>query len=693
MLLICAGGAACDSNGGSGSGSGSEDVLSGTKVLSRPSGYSFSDAVGEFSEHYYNLYAAKILEYLYKGYENADFTAAVRDPGAQEGYVALEGENTYGKFSDEKDKYYLFDSLRYTINKVESLYDTTGAFSNQVVYLDLSDAWNWTIKDEASYSVGSATHNDDVFFKTILGSTNYKKEGTTATATFGTQWLNFYDTQFGLSQSEFSTVKYPDFQDSYIGGKVSKTSMVISDIVNYYKSPYYDTEIEELAASTAKNFFQDALEYAIHMFVLGYDYHTYNEEGSVTGINETHAPYFDFNITHTNGYVSAMTVAAVPGLGNNVSVVDALKFAKNKYKEIGGYVGVTEKNLDQITRFILEKVIGEKSSDVVTVIRESYKSDGNNGKIPMTAQTPLVFNRNYEALVNNIVRYTCKEAPIGATLVDGKIERLSLSNAFPASMITEYLGNYFFGNYDTIVDGVHVNDDTELFKNIEAAEYQSLVIYPGKELVGKTLGDLWLDFEYYENNNPAKTMLDELYINVGFRYYDHKTGKIIDKQGEEPLKITWGKNGTLKDEHGEDISDQTMFLIGEGEDGPYQVKLEEGSVEFRTFKNPAVLNPFANGTIIDPTVFKASKYLSGNDNARSYYKLNNSKTAGQYGTLNEVMFEGECSFIEVYFDIVKDPSKDNVSYDFKVCFRTVTEHEDPNAIPDIDDDDFDDEDF
>ena len=109
-----------------------------------------------------------------------------------------------------------------------------------------------------------------------------------------------------------------------------------------------------------------------------------------------------------------------------------------------------------------------------------------------------------------------------------------------------------------------------------------------------------------------------------------------------------------------------------------------------------MLDPFANGSeivppvggIIGPIQFKASKYLTGLDNARNYYKLNNSQTAGQYGTLNEAMFAGDdgCSFIEIYFDIDKDPSKSGICYDFKVCLRYVGEHEDVNAMPDIGDD-------
>lgn len=686
MFLLFAG---CSAGGGSGSGSGGDqiDVLSGTKVLSRPSDYSFAEAVGEYSEYYYNLYARAILAELYNVFEGEQEVESrvisPLDEDIQNGFTKLSGDNTFGNFSQENNQYFLYDSLRYTITKVDSVYDDASGtnLQGQIVYLDLNKSWDWTIKDDA---VGS-----EIYFSTIAGE-DYSKTDSLAEASFSTEWTLLYNNNLEI-------INYPNFSSSYVGGEVYKTengeNVQVNgvDVVNYYISPYYQTVIEGAESATVNNYFQDAMEYAIYMFVLGYDYHVYDAEGNLVegAINEADAPYFEFDITYddTTGYVSGMTVG-----GWNTTIGEALQIVKDRYAEIGGYVGVVEKNLQQLTRFIVEKVIGANSPDEFTVEMESYY-DNNGSKIPTATQpSDLTFNRNYYAIANNIVRYACEQAPIGYTVgSDGNAVPLSLSNGFSASMITEYAGNYFFANYDVISDGTYINDDSEIFANIEAAEYQSIVIYPSEDLIGKTLGDLWLDFEYYELTDPTKTMLPELTLNVGFRYYDHLTGEVVVDMQEE-MVIPYGENGTFKDEHGEDISDQTMFLIGEG-DGPYNVSIEEGSVTFREFNNEiggGVLNPFVSGTEIIPSI-KASKYLSGLDNARSYYKLNDSQTAGQYGTLNEAMFAGECSFIEIYFDIVKDPTLTGVSYDFKVCLRTVTEHED---VGDIDiDEDFDEDDL
>lgn len=692
MFFLFAG---CSASGGSGNGD-NVAVLAGTKVLTRPAGYSFSDAVGVYSENYYNLFAANILNLLYL-YQVGGFRDSILNPH-KEGYQDIQGENTYGKFENNQ-QYYLFDTQRYTIEKVESFYDAS-KFEKDEVTLKLSKNWNWTIEDVAGNGV------DDIFFKKIVAnSADYVKTNDTVVVTINANWLDFYNYNYDTFATE-----YPNFLTSYVGGVVQKTD--VSEILfpeginDYYKSPYYEKEVEGTleSAITSKNYFQDALEYAIYMFVLGYDYHTYDKDGNVVegAENAKDSPYFDFNITYgTDGYVSGMTVN---GWGNNVAITDALKIAKERYQEIGGYVGVVEKNIQQVTRFILEKIIGSNSPDAFTVDMVKSEKDSVTGLYKQSATQPddLTFNRNYSAIVNNIVRYSCEQVPIGYSYgEDGKVERLSLNNGFSASMITEYKGNYFFANYDVLSEGTYLNDDSEIFKNIDAAEYQSMVIYPDEDLIGKALGGLWLDFEYFENEDPTKTMLvDEgLTVNVGFRYYDHKQNKVVvDKQVQK--KIRYGKNGTQKDENGEDVSDESLFMIGDDKNGPDDmVSIEEGSVIFREFNNKiggGVLDPFANGSeivppvggIIGPIQFKASKYLTGLDNARNYYKLNNSQTAGQYGTLNEAMFAGDdgCSFIEIYFDIDKDPSKSGICYDFKVCLRYVGEHEDVNAMPDIGDD-------
>ena len=43
-------------------------VLDGVKVLTRPENYDFDDAIGEYSENYFNIYSSYLLNYLYNVY-------------------------------------------------------------------------------------------------------------------------------------------------------------------------------------------------------------------------------------------------------------------------------------------------------------------------------------------------------------------------------------------------------------------------------------------------------------------------------------------------------------------------------------------------------------------------------------------------------------------------------------------------
>ena len=207
MFFLFAG---CSASGGSGNGD-NVAVLAGTKVLTRPAGYSFSDAVGVYSENYYNLFAANILNLLYL-YQVGGFRDFILNPH-KEGYQDIQGENTYGKFENNQ-QYYLFDTQRYTIEKVESFYDAS-KFEKDEVTLKLSKNWNWTIEDVAGNGV------DDIFFKKIVAnSADYVKTNDTVVVTINANWLDFYNYNYDTFATE-----YPNFLTSYVGGVVQKTDV------------------------------------------------------------------------------------------------------------------------------------------------------------------------------------------------------------------------------------------------------------------------------------------------------------------------------------------------------------------------------------------------------------------------------------------------------------------------------------
>ena len=89
-----------------------------------------------------------------------------------------------------------------------------------------------------------------------------------------------------------------------------------------------------------------------------------------------------------------------------------------------------------------------------------------------------------------------------------------------------------------------------------------------------------------------------------------------------------------------------------------------------------MINPFVSGTQLEGGIgsnLHASKIISGTDDARKYYKLNDSSSYGSYGTLNEELFSVEnagtdaCDFMEIYFDTVKQKGATGINYNFKVA--------------------------
>lgn len=666
----------------------STQSLSGAKVLSRPANYSFSEAVGTFSEHYYNLFARDIMNKLYFVYnsqrlEYEDQTKIYQNLVLKDAGGA--NYQTYSQFTGENSNY-LLDSPRYTITKVETVRQGT-SIEKQVLYVEDDSAWNWAVD---ANTAGSKTMFEKA--KEVYPSLVVYDDGKYSVIGLGMEWTAF---------TASADIGIPDYGKYYYSDDVVKKDPVTGLVNDYYKSPYYQQYVEG-ATVTLSNHFQDALEYVTYMFVLGYDYAKLTEEGEVERdaggkyIESDEFDYFDFEITKSA--TTGVTAMSVGGWGaNKIPVEEALNLAKNKYQEIGGYVGVVDKNIDQLTRFVLDIVIGQNAyarnvfeleqknyvydfgglsaaeiAALSDAAKEAYKQND-----PTNAHTSTKFHRNYDAIVRNVIANACKEAPIGES--DGA--QVTLENNFVASQISDYTGDYFFMAYDADKNDPN-NDggsDKFMFKNIEAAEYQSIVLFPMLADLNKPLTDIWLAFEYFDNPDPTKTMLDELTINVGFRYFscdgNGGDGKLLFDDSKQ-MKIKKGQNGTLGGD-----PDENWFYICDTDTLTPDLKIGSDVVVKTLFNNSIgnnCLNPFVSS--LTPVLGrKASKTITGLDNARQYYKLNDSKSYGQYGTLNEAMFSRNkagneaCDFMEVYFDIVKDKNASNVSYNFKVgllCYAT-----------------------
>lgn len=665
MFMLFAG---CDGGMG-GIGGDSPRSLDGVKVLSKPATYSFSEAVGDYaSEYYYNLFAREILSKLYSVYEDISYQSGSIADALLDNLDTLNGE-TYENFSDENNKFYLFDSLRYTIKSVTNTNNESGDLVRQTIIIDTNSKWNWTIENKAG--------NYSNIFEKLTEETSSYNSIVTYNSTTGEIIISdtsLLDLLFEIFTSSGEIDNYfPYFGQIYDSNiKAYKEG---TNITNYWSSPYYQREVEGKTdvQIDAVNYFQDAFEYVTYLFVLGYDYVNVSEDGNKTPSED--APLFTFTTTYgADGLISGISVN---GWGNTpISIGDALGRVKALYKDQGGYIGITAENKEQIKRFIQDVVLGENAykQEYNQISIGLYENTEESGVASQPVKTgELKLNRNYDKIIENVIDYACGEAPIGYDSTydngDGTTGKtIGLDSPYVVSKITDYKGDYFFANYEN-------NDDSQMFKYIDAAEYQSMVLYPQETELNIPLSDIWIGFEYFENPDSSKTMAESITINVGFRYFSSTAnggqGEIVCS-GEKQLEVKYGKNGEVSGEN----PDVNWVYIGysELEQGQYDIALTKDlaiKTKFNSNIGNSVINPFVSGTEI--TTNYASKLISGTDKAREYYKLNPSSSYGFYGTLDESKFSVQnagadaCDFLELYFDVVKVKGASGINYNYKVA--------------------------
>ena len=638
--------------------------LLGVKVLSKPESYDFGAALGDNSVNYYNLFAWNILRTLYDIYEAGAETlnakAVLELVEKNEGNTA--NGFTFGNTpTEKKENYYLYDSIRYTIESV----DTNDDSATQTITLKYND-WNWSIPADAQ--------GYEILFKSSKnGNENIFQEN-------GNQYiynLSGYDdwTQESLNIPDFSEFYYfkgnsiNSGSNSYYPSPFSQ-----SDFANENDFPQYQPKIE----GDFSNYFQDALEYVTYLFVLGYDY-------SIT----EDAPLFDFEIRYQDDKPNIQ----VGGWGNTkISVEDALGRVKKMYQEDGGYVGLTEKNRQQIVNFILDKVIGadaigNRDGEFEVEIKQNGISTGN----------PLKFDRRYSEIVENIVKYACQEVAIGTTKdEDGNSKPLNLDGEpYPTSVITDYRGDYF-ASAPSDQEG-----EEDMLRYISPAEYQSIVLYPNPDDLSDgpfQLNYFSLMIEYWDNEHDtweeynassipqdAKRYLKEITITVGLRVFSKSQNKLIIGNPDNIVEVqkTIPFESASKyvglDEY-EDFYGRHNIQFCDTDEGDVDAAFGENVMIETAFNQnigSGAINPFAYEGF-NASLFYKSIPVSGNNSARAYYKINESRSYGFFGSLNEEMFGGDdgCDYIEIYFDIQKAKGVTGANYNFKVSVDTILKDED-----------------
>lgn len=615
------------------SGGGSESVVSlaGTKVIKKYNNYSISDAVGSGnSEFYYNLYAGEILQDLYSVYSNPSNLTS----GNAEKWLPAEMRD----YTDTQ-KAYLRDSIRYQITSIV-LGQNEDEVPTYVVKLDTSKAWQFTVKNYNGIFPGESSTLGDII--TVEGEY----------ADYETEVLD-----------KFTPTDYHQF---YYDAIVSKEGVS----KYYYDSPYYQENVRQGGgAVTVKDFYQDALEYAIYMFTLGYDM--------------TDDPdFFDFEVTYGSG---EPTDVKVGGWGAaKVSITEALGNAKELYGKVGLYIGLTKEDLANVKTFVLEKIIGlEKQGDRYNT---SFTIQGIN----------LQLDTYYEQVVDNILNYACETVWISNEAGSGG----HIDSPYPMSVVTDYLGDQYFLRY---VDDDNNDNYDDVMRHIEEAEYQSMTFSFKDEDIGHKIQDLELAFEYYNSANDTTRKYDEtngLSMNIGINFYDSDQ-KLVANVEQKNFVVKYGRCSLSVAETIDELEESCFMFttddgMGEGTVAFGEARVYDTNGKLHIEKgNPSGGIDLSGGipikdstlnTIEDGVLYAFSaRYLllhpghlqdhyeilvDGASQVKNYLRLNKSSTYGHYITLNpdKIKDYENCSYIEVYFDINKQKGieyADNV-YDFKV---------------------------
>lgn len=625
-------------------------VIQGAKVLRKPSDYAISDLVDGNSEYFYNLFSGYVILNLYDVYSSLD------NIQYSEILDAVDIPNNY---------IYYNDSIRYSIQSITTTTNDSGTSATIVLNLN---GWEFGFKNYVGNNTSGSIYSLQDYLYRLAAFTGandgddltqyvYNAQQNTVTITIPESMYNNY--YYGNIENFLS--RPDDYNKFYYGNEIYNDE----NVAQYFSSPYYQQYVAGESV-TAVNDYQDALEYAVYLFVLGYDYE--NADGTE---NTEDAPYFDFEIINTqvqeSGYTINVPKVYVNGWEDEaIPVAEALQHAKDLYADLGVYIGISGTNKEQIKRFILDKVIGvPKDSD--GNYDSSFEIQIVNTTNNSTDRSTMEMDRCYEQVVTNIIEYACDQVLIGGADGDGEV---NIDEPFPISEIVDYQGDTFLVRRKE-ESSVNENGDLSL-DHVPEAQYQCISLELRPEDVGEnvSLKEICLSLQYYDTGTTDRSLqyLDEIVINVGINYFDSSTNTLYQYEPTRKV-VEYSEAITTSDDPDKNWVLFTDFEYASDYEGLVGIEPIPAKMSFDNNIDNGVLNASVNGEPVEDGV-KVIK-IDGSSPARRYYRMNDSSSYGQYATFNPDMFAGKTDYIEIYFDVEKVKGLENINYNFKVGINWI----------------------
>ena len=606
--------------------------LYGVKVLYRPLNYDYD--VGSGAEpgqknDYYGIYAFQILSYLYNiyGIPDTDYSILKNIFKIQNTPSSGWSDKTFPEGEqDTRTLPYLYDSIRYKV-------DIFGKVVGQIKDKEVVSSSDFTEYDLVGVDTNTAWEwsfrYDSTSYPSFMSSSSTKVE-------FNNHIYvkNFNET---LLKDYYSNGK--EYNDVYLGTQTAKDTENYSDFVKTLEYVSYALDLEPNA-----------------VFVT-------SSSGTI--------PY----TVQINGYNS---------------VDEALQARKDLFKKAGAFVGLSTRQINQISNWVKTNVIGLGSNitnDNLTYCDKLYEvlnaSNEVIGYEPLedySTTSTFDMGRAYDKAVDEIIKYVCRYATIGKE--EGG--DLTVENRFLASEVIEYAGTTFYASSDAFFP--KYDPSAPLSTKIRPLEYQSAILMPRGE---RNINGIVIALKYdadLDGTDPDEGFNTEKYIDIKaeLNYYNVSKNKLYTIASAQTRVsdgsfvfgssqseyIEDGKYSNVPPNHGMlELSgfEKNSELVADG------LLVNDDSVHLGVYDTSILPTDLAERNyILFPFVSKSPLTLLGTTDVRKYYKLleptadddleeNQTYIAGRF---NEEMAAGKCDYLEIVYKVLKDKNNLAKNYNF-----------------------------